>query len=223
MARAATKSKPGAKPGSKARTEPAKRGRSRKQVDAPKAEQQPASRYQQRLGGLLREAVLFATAAITAFLLAALLTYDATDPGWSRLGNGSPVHNMFGTPGAWFADVLLSLFGWLGFIFPWLVLYGGWLVFASIRRGSGNALSKGIRGGSLLLWLLSGCGLVWLVLGENMTLPQGSGGILGMAVGDGLSAAINRLGALWLLLTVFVITLSTGLGFSWLVVTERVG
>src|SRR5699024_10686973 len=123
----------------------------RKQADAAKTEQRPTSRYQQRLGGLLREAVLFATAAITAFLLAALLTYDATDPGWSRLGNGPPVHNMFGTPGAWFADVLLSLFGWLGFIFPWLVLYGGWLVFASIQRGRATVLTRSIRGTSLCL------------------------------------------------------------------------
>src|SRR5699024_10819889 len=176
----------------------------------------PPNRYQQRLGRLLREAVLFASAAMTTFLLAALLTYDRTDPGWSGVGSGAAVHNKFGTPGAWFADVLFSLFGWLAFIFPWLVLYGGWLVFASIRHGSASPLSRGIRGVSLLLWLLSGCGLTWLVLGDAGTLPQGSGGILGMATGDGLGRIINPLGAAWLLFTIFIITLATGLGFSWL-------
>lgn len=184
---------------------------------------QPPSKYQQRLGRLLREAVLFAAAAITVFLLAALLTYESTDPGWSGIGNGLPIENMFGVPGAWFADVLLSLFGWLGYIFPWMVLYGGWLVFSSIRRGKANALTKSVRGASLFLWLLAGCGLVWLTLGDAAALPQGSGGIFGMAVGNGLSSVINQIGAVWLLFTVFIITLSTGLGFSWLMVAERLG
>src|SRR5699024_12723185 len=58
---------------------------------------------------------------------------------------------------------------------------------------------------------LSGCGLTWLVLGDAGTLPQGSGGILGMATGDGLGRIINPLGAAWLLFTIFIITLSTGL------------
>ena len=70
---------------------------------------------------------------------------------------------------------MLSLFGYLGFIFPWLVLYGGWLVFANIDRPAGDALSKSVRAASLLLWLISGCGLAWLALGANGdALPQGN-------------------------------------------------
>ncbi len=216
MARAATSS---ARPGKTAKAPTRGRQAPPKKDTPPK----PPSKYQQHLGRLLREAVLFAAAAVTAFLLAALLSYDPTDPGWSGLGDGAPINNMFGEPGAWFADVLLSLFGYLGFIFPWLVLYGGWLVFASIRRSSADALSKSIRGASLFLWLVAGCGLAWLAMDDTTSLPQGSGGILGAAVGGGLSGIINTIGAAWFLLTVFVITLSTGLGFSWLVVTERVG
>jgi len=184
----------------------------------------PPSRYRQRLGRLMRESVLFAAAAVTLFLLAALVSYDPQDPGWSRLGNGPPVANLFGAPGAWFADVLLSLFGYLGFIFPWLVLYGGWLVFANIDRPAGDPLSKGVRAASLFLCLLSACGLAWLALGDNGgALPQGSGGILGAASASVLADIINIVGAAWLLITVFVITLSVGLGFSWLVVAERIG
>lgn len=184
---------------------------------------QPASGYQQRLGRLLRGAVLFAAVAITAFLLASLVTYAPGDPGWSGIGNGPPVENMFGLPGAWFADVLLSLFGWFGFIFPWMVLYGGWLVFASIRHGHASVLSKSIRAVSSLLWLLSGCALAWLVLGQTPAMPQGGGGVIGMAIGGHLAAIVNPMGAFWLLLTVFAISLSMGLGFSWVALTERVG
>lgn len=184
----------------------------------------PPSRYRQRLGRLMREAVLFAAAAVTLFLLAALVSYSPRDPGWSGLGDGTAIRNLFGAPGAWFADVLLSLFGYLGFIFPWLVLYGGWLVFANSERPSGDAFSKSVRAGALLLWLISGCGLAWLALGDQaQVMPQGSGGILGAASAGALAGVINKIGAAWLLITVFVITLSVGLGFSWLVVTERTG
>ena len=184
----------------------------------------PPSRYRQRLGRLMREAVLFAAAAITLFLLAALVSYSPRDPGWSGLGDGTAIRNLFGVPGAWFADVLLSLFGYLGFIFPWLVLYGGWLVFANSERPAGDAFSKSVRAAALLLWLISGCGLAWLALGDQtQVMPQGSGGILGAASAGALASVINNIGAAWLLITVFVITLSVGLGFSWLVVTERTG
>lgn len=193
---------------------------------APKQTSKDApNRYQQRLGRLLREAVLFAAAACTLFLLAALISYNPDDPGWSGLGSGRPIANIFGVPGAWFADVLLSLFGYLGFIFPWLLLYSGWLVFQGSRQPKGDAWSLGVRAASLLLWLLAGCGIAALALGAANAggLPQSSGGILGAAVSGGLESVLNTAGAAWFLVTLFVITLSTGLGFSWLTVSERVG
>lgn len=192
---------------------------------APKAGQQPPNRYQQRLGRLLREAVLFGAAACTLFLLTALISYDAADPGWSGLGSGRTVSNIFGVPGAWFADVLLSLFGFLGFIFPWLLLYSGWLFFRGTRQSKGDVWTLGVRTASLLLWLLAGCGIAALTLGATGAggLPQSSGGVLGSGVSASLVAVLNTAGAAWFLVTLFIITLSTGLGFSWLTVSERVG
>ncbi|MDT0616909.1 DNA translocase FtsK 4TM domain-containing protein [Salinisphaera sp. P385] len=179
--------------------------------------------YRQRLGRLLREASLFLAAACTLFLLAALISHSPTDPGWSRLAGDTVVSNVFGRPGAWFADVLLSLFGYLGFVFPWLILYAGWLAYAGGRQPVGDALSITVRAVSLMLWLTAGCGLASLSLAGGAGLPQGSGGILGASVAGGLQAVLNTAGAAWLLITLFIITLSTGLGFSWLTVTERVG
>ncbi|AWN17501.1 DNA translocase FtsK [Salinisphaera sp. LB1] len=183
------------------------------------------SAYRQRLGRLLREAALFIAMAITLFLLAALISYNPADPGWSDNGNGTAVHNLLGVPGAWFADVLLSLFGYLGFIFPFLVLYGGWLIFVDRKRPSGELMSKSIRAGSLLLCLISACGLAWLIFGgiQATGLPQGSGGVVGVAAARPLAGVIKMIGAAWALTTVFVITLSMGLGFSWLAVAERIG
>jgi S-DNA-T family DNA segregation ATPase FtsK/SpoIIIE len=189
------------------------------------AQSAPPSRYRQRLGRLLREAVLFVAAAITLFLLASLITFSPNDPGWASVGDGTAIDNLFGRPGAWFADVLLSLFGVLGFIFPFMVLYGGWLVFVNRNQPGSDPLSKSIRAASLILCLVAACGLAWLIAGSDAhsTFPQGSGGIVGAAAAQPVMGVINFVGAAWLLITVFVITLSMGLGFSWLSVAERIG
>ncbi|WP_423824152.1 DNA translocase FtsK [Salinisphaera sp. SPP-AMP-43] len=185
----------------------------------------PPSAYRQRLGRLAREAALFVATAVTLFLLAALISYNVTDPGWADAGNGTAVRNLLGAPGAWCADVLLSLFGYLGFIFPFLVLYGGWLIFVDRELPSGEFGSKSIRGASLLLCLISACGLAWLTLGgiEASGMPQGSGGAIGEAAARPVAGLINVIGAAWFWTTIFVITLSMGLGFSWLSVAERIG
>lgn len=192
---------------------------------AAESENTPPSRYRQRLGRLLREAVLFIAAAITLFLLASLISFSPNDPGWASMGDGTAIDNLFGRPGAWFADVLLSLFGGLGFIFPFMVLYGGWLVFVNRDEPGSDPLSKSIRAASLILCLISACGLAWLIAGNNAhsALPQGSGGIVGLTAARPIMGLINFVGAAWLLVTVFLITLSMGLGFSWLSVAERIG
>lgn len=201
------------------RSESSGRGR-----PGPKPSEQPdASPYRQRFSRLLREATLFVAAACTLFLLASLISHDPTDPGWAGLGVDGSISNIFGRPGAWFADVLLGLFGYLGYVFPWLVLYGGWLAYVGGRFPSSDAFSVGVRGASLTLWLVAGCGLMTLAIPAAEGFSQGSGGILGAVTLNGLGTVLNPAGSAWLLITVFVITLSMGWGFSWLVVTERVG
>ena len=164
-----------------------------------------ASVYRQRLGRLTREAVLFASAAITLFLLAALISYSPADPGWSTQGNGLAIHNLLGAPGAWFADVLLSLFGYLGYIAPLLVLYGGWLVFEDRELSTDEPGLKALRGVALLFCLLSASALTTLLFshGLHTALPQGSGGYLGIVISHPVAHVINILGAGWLFITIF--------------------
>ncbi|RJS95381.1 DNA translocase FtsK [Salinisphaera sp. Q1T1-3] len=183
------------------------------------------SAYRQRMGRLVREAALFVALAITLFLFVALSSYSSADPGWATPGNGTAIKNLLGAPGAWFADVLLGLFGYLGFVAPLLVLYAGWLIYADRDATTDEALSKGVRGVSLLFCLIAACGLAWLFLGSARTspLPQGGGGIIGALAAGSVAGLINALGAAWLLITIFMITLSMGLGFSWLGVAERIG
>ena len=70
---------------------------------------------------------ILATIGSRKHLLIALLTYHPGDPGWSYSGPTGEVRNTGGVAGAWFADIALYLFGYMAFLFPVLVAYGGWL------------------------------------------------------------------------------------------------
>ena len=67
---------------------------------------------------LPREAAMLACLGLSLFLLVTLISFDPNDPGWSSSGTGEPVRNLAGAVGAWIADVLLSLCGYVAFLLP---------------------------------------------------------------------------------------------------------
>jgi len=81
---------------------------------------------------MLREAGLYLLVAIAVYLLISLWTYHAADPGWSHSGSSSKVENLGGRAGAWLADVLLHLFGYVAFLFP--LLAGGLMLFSAVLQ-----------------------------------------------------------------------------------------
>src|SRR5581483_1799502 len=80
-----------------------------------------------RIAGLLRESWWLLAVAAAVYLLLILITYRAGDPSWSRQATGSQVHKAGGEVGAWFADILLYLFG----LSAWWWLFGA--VVAIVR------------------------------------------------------------------------------------------
>jgi S-DNA-T family DNA segregation ATPase FtsK/SpoIIIE len=64
-------------------------------------------RLGRRGGSLLGAAALLGATLVLAFTLA---TYHTSDPAMNTAAGG-PARNMFGSAGAWAADLLLSLFG----------------------------------------------------------------------------------------------------------------
>src|SRR3989338_626803 len=77
----------------------------------------------------LREGLLIVIAALSVFLFIALLTYHRTDPGWSNTGLSEHIANAGGRVGAYFADVLLYLFGYMGYVFPVMLFYAAWIFY----------------------------------------------------------------------------------------------
>ena len=82
---------------------------SRRKAAASDAKRRAPSPGRQRLW---RDIALILIAPLLLYLLASLVTYSPTDPGWSNSGSlTAPLHNVGGVVGAKLADVLLYITG----------------------------------------------------------------------------------------------------------------
>lgn len=165
---------------------------------------------------------MLACLGLSLFLLVTLISFDPNDPGWSSSGSGEPVRNLAGSIGAWLADVLLSLCGYVAFLLPWAVLLIGLRIFRNAEPEAG--MPRGVRVAAWLILLASLAALCAQHVGASPAwAPQGSGGIAGQALAQGLVAVLSGFGASLLLLTLAVAAAPLALTFSWLGVLDHVG
>jgi len=177
-----------------------------------------------RVERLLREVALWGTASIALILLVALFSYHPDDPGWSSSGSGGAVRNLIGPTGAWLADVLLSLAGYVAYVLPVMVFLMGLVLYRGRIEGDVLQIAPAWRAVALLLAALALMALATLHLGADAAwVPQGSGGIGGAMIAAVLVRVLNPVGATLLLLGLLLIALPLALIFSWLHVLDRVG
>ncbi|MEE9333170.1 MAG: DNA translocase FtsK 4TM domain-containing protein [Granulosicoccaceae bacterium] len=179
------------------------------------------------LGRVAREVggIVCVFASILALL--ALATFDVADPGWSHTGQGVAIVNSVGRAGAWFADVTLYLFGFMGFLVPLVLAVSGWLLFRGRKtQPKGYRPFAFIRVIGLVLMLMTASGLADLHFGvPEGALPQGTfgGGILGTATAWRLVSFLNPLGTTLMLLALFFCSLTMAFGTSWIQLIENLG
>ncbi len=176
-----------------------------------------------------REGVLILVSTVAVYLLLSLASYSPDDPGWSHTGRATSVLNQGGVVGAWLADVLLYLFGYMAFLFPVMVAYAGWML---TRNPAGKTANRGeqldgfhlsVRAIGFALTLSAGCGLATLHYQAGISLPLDAGGVLGAVIGNGLHAILSSLGATLLLLALFLSGFSLFTGLSWLTIIDATG
>ncbi|HTL14281.1 MAG TPA: DNA translocase FtsK 4TM domain-containing protein [Thermomonas sp.] len=175
---------------------------------------------------LWRDLALIAVAPLLLFLLASLVTYSPADPGWSHSGSVTvPVQNACGRVGAWIADVLLYLTGYVAFLLPVVLGAIAWIaLFGMDSDGDGEAdLGPALRLVGIVGFLVASTGLLFLRVAGSNTLSAGSGGVLGQLVGKSLGMLFGALGANLFLLSLFLISVTLATGLSWLAVMDRVG
>ncbi len=182
-----------------------------------------------------REVSVICLAAISLYLLIALSSFSPADPGWSHSTSVDVIQNNAGVIGAWIADVLLYLFGYLGYTFPFILAYSGWRIFKSIQnKESVNYGHYAIRAIGFIFVLMGTCGLACLHfhVGDGLPLALeikgavgilGAGGILGDALGSSMSTILGRTGSTLILMTMTLIGVTLFTDLSWLWVMDTTG
>jgi len=178
-----------------------------------------------RLAALLQEAWWLVLVLVAVYLALVLATYDKSDPAWSHSTSGGSIHNAGGRFGAWFADVLLYLFGVSAY---WWVVFLLFAVYWGYRRlgaaGPGDRRSFVVACSGFFALLLASASLEALRLHAlHVQLPLAPGGILGGSLGGLLTRWFGLTGGTLTLLFVGAIGLSLFSGLSWLDVSERLG
>jgi len=177
----------------------------------------------------LREGALFIFSFSALYFLLALLSYHPADPGWTHSGSDmvGQVANLGGPTGAWFADVFLTLFGYLAYLFPIMVAFAGWQLYQGREQEPSAAFDiRGfmLRFGGFVLTLIAGCGLASLHDNSVVSLlPVNAGGILGDLVGQQMEGAFNLMGATLLLLALFLSGVTLFINLSWIKLIDATG
>ncbi len=177
-----------------------------------------------QMGNRLREGIFILSIAVALFLFVSFGSYHAVDPGWSNTGSGHQVLNWGGRAGGFFADIFLSLFGYIAYLLPIMIVYAAW---TGIRKGTEqkvSALSDIIfKAIGFVLIAFSNCGLAVLCIRHNASLPVSSGGIIGDLIARGLIHVFNVSGAFLFLWATFLSGMTLFTGLSWLGLADAIG
>jgi S-DNA-T family DNA segregation ATPase FtsK/SpoIIIE len=173
----------------------------------------------------IKEGSFILIVALAIFLLISLWSYSPNDPGWTVASGSTEIRNASGLAGAWFASRFLHLFGYLAFLFPFMVMYSGILLFRERKNILPNSLLFwSFRFFGLVLTLLLGAAIASLHFVEP-SVQQGylAGGILGKLLGDLLVSWFNPIGTTLLLLAAFFSSLTLFTGISWFQLMDWIG
>ena len=185
----------------------------------------PKTPQQQKHAHLVREAWWLGLVLVGVYLAVILFTYYKQDPSWSHMASDrATIHNAGGSVGAWVSDMLLYLFGFSAWWWVVFAFYSMWLVYLQLERTISERpfLVFNLVGFALLLLASSTLEAGHLVA-LPAALPLGAGGMLGNAVDNGLRSMFGYAGSTMLLLLLFAVGFSLFTGWSWIMMTEKLG
>lgn len=187
--------------------------------------QAPPSPSQQHGANLVREAWWLGLVLVGLYLAVILISYDNQDPSWSHMAsNNAVIQNAGGSVGAWIADMLLYLFGFSAWWWVVLAFYSMWLIYLRLELTISERpfLVFNLVGFALLL--ISSCALeAGHLVTLPATLPLSGGGMLGNAVDGALRSMFGFTGSTMMLLLLFAVGFSLFTGWSWIMITEKLG
>ena len=171
----------------------------------------------------LREIGILSFFTGALFLLLALFTFNTGDAAWTHSSELTTITNCCGVLGAWIADVMLSLFGLSAYLFPFIITWHGYLVFAE-PRFSEEKLSLYLRSLGSLALIVSSAALSYLYIYRvGVQLPGTTGGYLGQEIGDKTLVLFGNSGATLFLIMLFLSGLTLTTNLSWLSLIDAIG
>ncbi len=187
--------------------------------------QAPPSPSQQHGASLVREAWWLGLVLVGLYLAVILVSYDNQDPSWSHMASDNAiVQNAGGAVGAWIADMLLYLFGFSAWWWVILAFYSMWLVYLRLELTISERPFLLFNLVGFFLLLVSSCALeAGHFITLPATLPLISGGMLGNAVDGALRSMFGFAGSTMILLSLFAVGFSLFTGWSWIMITEKLG
>ncbi|MCS1285943.1 DNA translocase FtsK [Escherichia coli] len=173
-------------------------------------------------GRRLLEALLILIVLFAVWLMAALLSFNPSDPSWSQTAWHEPIHNLGGMPGAWLADTLFFIFGVMAYTIPVIIVGGCW--FAWRHQSSDEyidyfAVSLRIIG--VLALILTSCGLA--AINADDIWYFASGGVISSLLSTTLQPLLHSSGGTIALLCVWAAGLTLFTGWSWVTIAEKLG
>ncbi|ASV54816.1 Cell division protein FtsK [Lelliottia jeotgali] len=173
-------------------------------------------------GRRLLEALLILVALFAVWLMAALLSFNPSDPSWSQTAWHEPIHNLGGVPGAWLADTLFFVFGVMAYTIPIIIVGGCW--FAWRHRQNEEYIdyfAVSLRLIGALALILTSCGLA--AINADDIWYFASGGVIGSLLSTALKPMLHSSGGTITLLCIWAAGLTLFTGWSWVSIAEKLG
>ncbi|EDS2749629.1 DNA translocase FtsK [Salmonella enterica] len=173
-------------------------------------------------GRRLLEALLILIALFAVWLMAALLSFNPSDPSWSQTAWHEPIHNLGGAPGAWLADTLFFIFGVMAYTIPVIIVGGCW--FAWRHQSTDDYIdyfAVSLRLIGVLALILTSCGLA--AINADDTWYFASGGVIGSLLSTTLQPLLHSSGGTIMLLCIWAAGLTLFTGWSWVSIAEKLG
>ena len=173
-------------------------------------------------GRRLLEALLIVIALFAVWLMAALLSFNPSDPSWSQTAWHEPIHNLGGVPGAWLADTLFFIFGVMAYTLPVIIIGGCW--FAWRHRQNDDYIdyfAVSLRLIGALALILTSCGLA--AINADDIWYFASGGVIGSLLSSALQPVLHSSGGTLALLCIWAAGLTLFTGWSWVSIAEKIG
>ncbi|WP_213928931.1 DNA translocase FtsK [Raoultella planticola] len=173
-------------------------------------------------GRRLLEALLILCSLFAIWLMAALLSFNPSDPSWSQTAWHEPIHNIGGIPGAWLADTLFFIFGVMAYTIPVIIIGGCW--FAWRNQASDEYIdyfAVSLRLIGALALILTSCGLA--AINADDIWYFASGGVIGSLLSTTLQPLLHSSGGTIALLCIWAAGLTLFTGWSWVSIAEKLG